>query len=228
MKKIAIIDQDTSSTKLHIFEVLDTGIKEVFRKKIETRLGDNMGSNGGVIEKESLQRAVKTLNELKELCLSQETDSVEVVSTEVLRKAVNAEEAQSTLRRETGLLLRVLTQEEESQMFFSGVTADLEWDGKIAAIDIGGGSVQFMCGTKGRLERHELLKTGALFLRNLFFKEDTPTEEEYARLEKSVEQAISHIDYKLPPDTPLIHGSTSVLNFYKEGGNSYDFLFLFC
>lgn len=219
MKKIAIIDQGTNSSKLHIFACDENGSpREIMRKKAETRLGDEMAIRGDIIQEEPVLRTVAALRDFKETCSQHDVHSIEVVSTEVLRKAKNAQEVLERIIRDTGLHIKVLNQEQEAEMFWHGITLDFTWDRQIAAIDIGGGSVQFMYGTREKLQTHELLPLGTLFLRNTFITHDAATREEFEKIESYIQEAIAHITYTLPPDTPFIHGSSSVLNCYQEAG----------
>lgn len=219
MKPFAIIDQGTNSSKLHIYgEDKDGSLREVRRESAETRLGDNLEQNDHKISDGALKQTLTALKRFREIAKEIGVDRIEAVSTEIMRKAANAPDACARIEEETGIRMKILSQEKEARVYWHGVTSDFSWDGKIAAIDIGGGSVQFMYGSKDNLEGHELIKTGTLFLRNKYIAQEPATEEEYANIENAIKQAVAHINYKLPSDTPFIHGSTSVFDFYREAG----------
>src|SRR3989344_6913233 len=104
------------------------------------------------------------------------------------------------------------------RLFWHGMTAVFEWEGQIAGIDIGGGTVEFMWGTKDKLEGYKLLKTGVLVMREKYIKSDPATEEEFGLMESEIRKEIVDLEIKFSPETPFIHGSTSVIDFYREAG----------
>jgi exopolyphosphatase/guanosine-5'-triphosphate,3'-diphosphate pyrophosphatase len=95
---------------------------------------------------------------------------------------------------------------------------DFDYEGIVAAIDIGGGSVQFMRGDKNGLQGRHHYKTGTLFLREKFIHGEPPTETEYAEIEAFITQQIQDLTISFPAGTPFVHGSSSVIHFFEEAG----------
>jgi exopolyphosphatase/guanosine-5'-triphosphate,3'-diphosphate pyrophosphatase len=95
---------------------------------------------------------------------------------------------------------------------------DFSYDGVVATIDVGGGSVQFMRGDKQGLQGKHHYKTGALFLREKFIHGEPPTDAEYAEIEHFITEQIQDLDITFPKGTPFVHGSSSVIDFFEEAG----------
>jgi exopolyphosphatase/guanosine-5'-triphosphate,3'-diphosphate pyrophosphatase len=95
---------------------------------------------------------------------------------------------------------------------------DFSYDGVVATIDIGGGSVQFMRGDKKGLQGKRQYKTGALFLREKFIHGEPPTEAEYDEIERFIAEQLQDLDITFPVGTPFVHGSSSVIDFFSEAG----------
>lgn len=83
------------------------------------------------------------------------------VATEAVRRAANGRAFLGRCRRGLGLDVRVLNPREESRLAFRGATAGLRAR-HVAAVDIGGGSTQFMTGPPGRLRAARSLPLGCV------------------------------------------------------------------
>ena len=51
-----------------------------------------------------------------------------------------------------------------------------------------------------------------------FIKSEPHAEAEYEAIEAYINEHIKDIDVVLPPDTPFIHGSSSIIDFFTEAG----------
>lgn len=216
MKKLAIIDLGTNSLKvLHIEAENIDSIKVISKEKHEVRIAEGLETHGNVIQQEPLERVISVLKDIKANA-DATNEEVYIFSTEVMRKALNANEVVKEIEIKTGIPLRVLSHEDEAKVFWHGATYDFPEGMKIVAIDIGGGSVQLMYGTKDKLEKYYLFKTGALVLRERFIKSEPATEDEWNSIEEYIEKESEIVDILVEENTPIIHGSGSVIDFYKE------------
>jgi exopolyphosphatase/guanosine-5'-triphosphate,3'-diphosphate pyrophosphatase len=214
MKNKLILDVGTNSIKYFHFLLQNRKWELINKGKIENRLGDGIDGQG-LISRYAIDSCINTI---KQILLSVKYDNCacKAFGTEVFRAAKNANEVIETIKRETSIEIQILTQKQELEIYWKGLIRDFDYDGIIAAIDIGGGSVQFMYGNKKGLQGCHYLKTGALFLRNQFIKSEPPTVEEYSQIENYIREQIKNITIQFPPETPYIHGSTSVIDFYTE------------
>jgi exopolyphosphatase/guanosine-5'-triphosphate,3'-diphosphate pyrophosphatase len=209
-----IIDIGTNSIKYFRFLPQNRKWELINKGKIENRLGDGIAEQG-LISRYAIDSCINTIKQIL-LSVGYDNCACKAFGTEVFRAAKNANEVIETIKRETNIEIQILTQKQELEIYWKGLIRDFDYDGIIAAIDIGGGSVQFMYGNKKGLQGCHYLKTGALFVRNQFIKSEPPTVEEYLLIERYIKQQIESITVQFPPETPYIHGSTSVIDFYTE------------
>lgn len=216
---LAIIDIGTSSTKLLIVCVEGGAIKKVLHKERVEEIVDEQGVKGtmsGFISEKSTRKKIEILNSFKEKIRNFDVDKTEVVSTDVLRQSSNSEEVVSGIKNQTGLDANVISQEREMELFWKGVSDDFPADMILSAIDIGGGSVQFMWGTKGNLKGHKLLRTGVFRLREELNLGDPLSCDDIERYEARINEEINELSVEFSPETPMIHGSSEVISYYQE------------
>jgi len=210
-----IIDIGTNSLKAFVFDVSTKAPKNIKTIKEKNRLGNYLLENNTISE-EGIKITIDKIKALKFEIKEFENNSITTFGTEIFRRSNNNDYFSDRLFKETGIEIIVLSQEKEAEVFWKGIVNDFNWNGLIAAIDIGGGSVQFMYGSKEKLLKVYKLNTGALFLRNKFIVNEPPKETDYNKIEEFIRNEIENIDIIFPPNTPFVHGSTSVIDFFME------------
>ena len=214
--KLGIIDLGTASTKLLIVEAYPDGrVDELLKTKEESRFGEYMDRYDNHILPERVQKNIDILKNFQDILTEHGVEKAHIFSTEVLRKAANTEEVVETIQNAVDIPLMVLEQHQEAEIFWNGITSDFTYEGQIAGMDIGGGSVEFVYGTKGHLEGYKPLPFGAMSLREKFLTTNPPTEVDYKKLEAFVRESIFDLDVQFDPDTPFIHGTSAVLDYYQ-------------
>lgn len=215
MEKQVIIDIGTNSIKYFVFSFQSEKWEIINKGKIENRIGDEISEEQGLISEKATNDCI---NAIKQILSSNQSVNFEckAFGTEIFRITKNANEVIESIKKQTNVEIQILSQKQELEIYWNGLVKDFDYNGIIAAIDIGGGSVQFMYGDKNGLQGCHYLKTGALFLRNQFIKTEPPTVEEYSQIENYIREQIRDIAIQFPSETPYIHGSTSVIDFYTE------------
>lgn len=213
----AVFDVGTNSLKVFVYSSANPP-RLLHKSKVENRLGENLAENGHKIPMQNVMKTAEHLNLMFEALQPYEISEVAAFGTEIFRTAENAEDVVAILADLTGIAIKILTPQQELEYYWQGLVKDFNYDGMIAAIDIGGGSVQFMYGTKEKLLQTHHLQTGALVLRQQIVKHEPASEKEYQAIEEQIKDAVKDINIKFPPKTPFIHGSTSVIDFYTEAG----------
>jgi exopolyphosphatase / guanosine-5'-triphosphate,3'-diphosphate pyrophosphatase len=218
-KKFVIIDLGTGSVKSLIVEAEKNGnFRILHQERIEPSPGKGMLGANETVSDESVRKNIETLEYFISKAKEHGAKNIHIISTEVLRKAKNKDAVLEKISEAVGILPVVISQEQESQLYWKGITADFPDKMEIAAIDIGGGSIQFMYGTKNNLRGHKLLQTGVFRLKEKFQTSDPFSEKDIFNIEKAIRDEIADLDIKLSPDTPYLHGSSAVIYFYESIG----------
>jgi exopolyphosphatase / guanosine-5'-triphosphate,3'-diphosphate pyrophosphatase len=218
-KKFTIIDLGTGSVKSLIVETQkNDNFRILHQERIEPCPGKGMLDANENVSDESIRKNIKTLEHFISKAKGHGAKDIHIISTEVLRKAKNKEAVLQKISDAIGILPIVISQEREAELYWKGITADFPNKMEIAAIDIGGGSIQFMYGTKNNLRGHKLLKTGVFRLKEKFQTSDPFSKEDISNIEKVIRDEIADLDIKFSPDTPYLHGSSAVIDFYKSIG----------
>lgn len=216
MKK-AVIDLGSSSTKLQIFEINGVEHSLLFKKKFDSRLGEGLGDDL-MITPEALTRNIAVLKEIMEILSEYEVTAVPFMfSTEILRKARNADMVIDQLNEVVQTTVRVLTHNQEAELFWTGATQELAPEQEALALDIGGGSIQVIHGTKNKTSQALLFNTGAFYYLDNFLKHDPALSSEFEAMEdfiwKQLQESLM-ADFRESP--VFIHGSGDVLSLYRE------------
>lgn len=109
-------------------------------------------------------------------------NDIRIVGTEVLRAASNGAAVSEALSREVGLPIAVLSGVEEANLAFHGATSGLEIaSGRVAVLDVGGGSTEYIVGASGRVLSARSLPVGALRVASQWLHRDPAPEDDLQR-----------------------------------------------
>ena len=188
MKKYAVIDIGTNSTRLLIASV--EGDKMVDREKhlITTRMGQGVDENK-IINQETILRNVAALKELKELSESKGVNEFIVFGTSALRDAKNASEFIDLAKKDLGLTVDILDGQTEARYAFLGVSEQYKGE-PIIIMDVGGGSTELICAAKGRILNSISFDMGAVRMTERFIKNDPPIDRELRDISHMVQETL--------------------------------------
>jgi exopolyphosphatase/guanosine-5'-triphosphate,3'-diphosphate pyrophosphatase len=164
----AVIDIGTNTVKLLVAEVEDGQVTPIVSKDQMTRLGE------GVNHTKHLSRAAvaRTIEAIHHFSLDANdlgVSEVLALTTSAARDAGNCQEFLEEVRRQCGLDVEVISGEREAELIFRGVCSDPLWSKRrILVMDVGGGSVEFILGSAGNIERCRSLPLGAVRLTEQF------------------------------------------------------------
>lgn len=150
--RLASIDIGTNSMRLLITDYENTFTQR--EKFVDvTRIGRGVDRQGQISE-EAMVRNLFALKNFVEKARQKNCEEIFIMGTSALRDSSNKEEFIQRAKKETGLSVRILSGEEEALLGFYGVAADIQEEGHVLILDIGGGSTEFILGEK---------KSGILF-----------------------------------------------------------------
>jgi exopolyphosphatase / guanosine-5'-triphosphate,3'-diphosphate pyrophosphatase len=154
----AVIDLGTNTFHLLIAEPKPDGTHRIlFRESRPAKIG-KAGINQNVITSEAIDRALVVLRYFRQKLDEFGVDpaAVQAIGTSAIRVARNQPEFVARVRHETGIVIRVISGDEEAGLIYAGIRAagalaSLETGQTALVVDIGGGSVEFILGTQDRV-----------------------------------------------------------------------------
>lgn len=188
-QRLAAVDCGTNSLRLLIVEYVDGEIREILRTMEIVRLGQGVDATGE-LNLEAIARTEDTLATYVEMMRTHQVTAVRMVATSATRDVKNRDEFFAMTARLLGQIVpgaraEVITGEEEAQLSFTGAVSDLDpADGPFCVIDLGGGSTEFVVGTKeGEILGTHSAQMGCVRLSERILRQDppSPTELEIAR-----------------------------------------------
>lgn len=157
IRREAVIDIGSNSVRLLVADMEGRHIVPVTKKLNTTRISAGQGP-GGILSHEAMERTVSAVSDFHRLAAGMGAFRVFCFATAAVREAANRDVFIRLVNRRTGLLPRVLTQEEEAAAGFAGVGHGE----KRGVIDIGGGSTEFAMGSGPRPALKLSMRVGAV------------------------------------------------------------------
>jgi len=171
IRYIAAIDVGTNSVHM-IIALADTStniINIVDKEREMLRLGWGLGANKQ-ISQQTINKTIKTLIKFKKICYSKNA-IIRAVGTSAVREAKNSDYFIKKIKNETGINIEVISGVEEARLIYKGIINTLPlYDKNILAIDIGGGSTEFIIGCKEKIKYSNSLKMGTVRFTEKYFK----------------------------------------------------------
>jgi exopolyphosphatase / guanosine-5'-triphosphate,3'-diphosphate pyrophosphatase len=167
-QRIAAIDVGTNSIHMVIVEQQRHGYRVIDREKDMAQLG--RGSlEGRPLTDEAIQRGVAALQRMAGIAERWQVDRTIAVATSAIREAPNGRRFITAARKASGIDVRVISGEEEANYIWRAVRSAIDFHGGTAlAIDIGGGSVELICGTQSEVFLTRSEPVGALRISQMF------------------------------------------------------------
>jgi exopolyphosphatase/guanosine-5'-triphosphate,3'-diphosphate pyrophosphatase len=138
------LDLGTNNCRLLIARPTEDGFVVIDAFSRVVRLGEGLAGSGRISE-EAIDRALGALAVCADKLRRRRVTLARSVATEACRRAVNARHFVERVRRETGIVLDIISPEEEARLAMLGCHRLLEpGDGPALIFDIGGGSTELI------------------------------------------------------------------------------------
>lgn len=213
MNKKAVLDIGSLKVKISIFD--KTNKQRLSSDSHLTLLGKGIDKQG-TINKESIELLNIALRDIASHLHENNIDDISIIGTEALRKAENIEIVHQLIKKYFPKhQLEVIDQHREAELFFSAVSKTFP-DKEIAAIDIGGGSIQIIIGkfdskTNNIEIKHKYnLNTGTYKLQQKYSPDNHVISKDLKKARNEIEKTFKVVDISAPT---LIFGSTCMLDF---------------
>lgn len=206
-RRLAGIDIGTLTCRLLIADVPAAGpLKERCSERRILRLGEGVDRSKR-LKPEAIERVLDCLREWRRLIDGYQVHGKTAVATSAVRDAENRNEFLERVKAETGFDVEVLTGEEEAQRTMLGIRSGLPPDiADVLALDIGGGSTEFILARQGQQLVVRSIDLGVVRLSERVLHHDPPTREEMEQARAWVQKATTQALAAMPPNT----GSTFV------------------
>ena len=196
--KLAALDIGTNSFHLIVASISDNGNFEIIdREKEVIRLSAGNIGDVKIIQPESIQRAIDAIKRFKEIADSHQA-TIRATATSAVRESLNKDEFISRVLENTGVEIEVISGLEEARLIYLGVLKAIPvFNKKTLAIDIGGGSTEFIIGLKNNILYSNSLKLGAVRLTQRFFSDYILTDENIEKARFWVKGVVAPIQKRI-------------------------------
>jgi exopolyphosphatase/guanosine-5'-triphosphate,3'-diphosphate pyrophosphatase len=202
--RVAVIDFGTNTARLLIADRVTAGeFRHVYIQREIVRMGGGFSKAEGLAP-DAMDRGLSCLARFSERIREHQVSSVRAVATSAVRDARNGAAFVESVRRETGIELRVIDGVSEGSLTLAGVLAglDRQYD-EILVVDIGGGSTEYTVARSGQADYVRSLPLGVVRLtegKGNIAAMERKIRKELAALRHDMEEA----DYHILGGTPLI------------------------
>jgi len=223
-KRFAVMDLGTNTFHLLIAEGNIGNFHEIVHEHIAVKLGEG-GINKGTILPVPFERGITTMKQFSKQISDNNTHRIKAIATSALRNAANGKEFIERVKTEAGIDIEIVDGNREASFIYSGVKASgLLSDRNSLIMDIGGGSVEFIIGSRSELIWKQSFEIGAARLMERFHHTDPipPASIEALNLylENCLNDLFSAVE-EIPVDN-LIGSSGAFETFAELVDNSFD------
>jgi exopolyphosphatase/guanosine-5'-triphosphate,3'-diphosphate pyrophosphatase len=191
MRRIAVVDLGTNSTRLLVADVEDGAVYELERRTVVTRFGEGVDATGRLSDA-ALGRVDEALGDYREVIDRLGAERVVAVATSAMRDAENGPAYREHVKQQFGIDARTISGDEEAKLSFLGATAGRADGASTMLVDIGGGSTEYVVGTPGEdPEFHVSTRMGSVRHTERFLATDPPTSDEVDALRADAERMLS-------------------------------------
>ena len=191
MKRVAVVDIGSNSTRLLIADVDEHGATQLERRTNVTRLADGVDQTGRLSD-DAIARVDGPLSDYSKLIEEHRVEVTIGLMTSAVRDAANGDAFVARVRDVYGIDARVLPGDEEARLTFLGATAERDDAEHVAVVDIGGGSTEIVTGAGFSTS----LQMGVVRFTERHLHHDPPEPAELQRLTAAVREVL---DAVLPP-----------------------------
>lgn len=178
-RRFAGIDIGTLTCRLIIADLSpNMPLKELRSERRILRLGEGVDQNKR-LSQAAMDRVIQCLRDWKAVIETYRVDGCTAVATSAVRDAANRAEFLERVKREAGFDVEVITGDEEARRTLLGIRSGLPTGvTEMLALDIGGGSTEFILDRPGQDPVVRSIDIGVVRLCERLLHHDLPTSEE--------------------------------------------------
>jgi exopolyphosphatase / guanosine-5'-triphosphate,3'-diphosphate pyrophosphatase len=181
-RRLAGIDIGTLTCRLLIADLAPGHpLTEILADRRILRLGEGVDQTKR-LSPVAMDRVIHCLQEWREVVNGYHVEASSVVATSAVRDSMNRDEFLERVKREVGFEVEIITGEEEARRTLLGIRSGLPAGvTDILALDIGGGSTEFILDRPGQKPITRSIDIGVVRLCERVLHHDPPTAEELQR-----------------------------------------------
>ncbi|WP_194776600.1 Ppx/GppA phosphatase family protein [Pararhodonellum marinum] len=188
--KAAVIDLGTNTFHLLLVQLKEDGFETIYKEKVPVKIGQG-GISHNYIASDAQKRAFHTLKHFKHLIDGEGINQVFVFATSAVRNASNGREFVKEVKRQLDFEVQVISGQEEAQLIYEGIKLSGSLNGATyLMMDIGGGSVEFIIGTKEEVLWKQSFEIGGQRMLDLFHYHDPILPEEVEKLNEYLQEKL--------------------------------------
>jgi len=201
--RLGLIDIGSNSVRFVVFDRLSLSPVSLFNEKALCGLARALPITGK-LDREGRELAERTITRFVALARGMALGRLDVIATAAVREAEDGPAFVADLEKRLRIKIRVLSGEEEARLVGLAITATVPGaDGVVG--DLGGGSLELVDISEGRIGTHATLPLGALRLQQTI----NNSKDEKIGLAKLIETSLSEIPWL---------GNMRGRTFYAVGG----------
>jgi exopolyphosphatase / guanosine-5'-triphosphate,3'-diphosphate pyrophosphatase len=201
--KSAIVDIGSNTIRLVIYQHFNDGRnKEIENVKAVARLRNYLTGEGRLSEK-GIEKLLQVLKGIKEIIVFHQISSVRCVATATIRQSINKRDVISKVKEETGLVIEILSEEQEAYFGCLAVVSTTPVETGIT-VDIGGGSTEVTYFKNRKMIEFHSYPFGVVSLKQQFIKGDSITEEERLELNHFLLKQFSDLPWLKDKHVPIV------------------------
>ena len=177
--RLAGVDIGTLTCRLLIADLSPSGrLIEIRSERRILRLGEGVDQTKQ-LSVAAMDRVLQCLKEWREMIDASHVDAAAAVATSAVRDAKNRDEFLDRMKREAGFEVELISGEEEARRTMLGIRSGLSPDvTDVLALDIGGGSTEFILDQSGQKLAVRSIDIGVVRLCERLLLHDPPTDGE--------------------------------------------------
>ena len=178
-KRLAGIDIGTLTCRLLIADLLPNGsLNELRSERRILRLGEGV-DRSKQLKDSAMERVIQCLKEWRAVIDSYSVAASTAVATSAVRDAANRQEFLDRVKHALGFDVELISGEEEAYRTMLGIRSGLPNNvTDVLALDIGGGSTEFILDRSGQAPIVRSIDIGVVRLNERMLQHDPPTHEE--------------------------------------------------
>jgi len=195
--RVAAIDCGTNSIRLLIADIEGDNFREIIRSMEIVRLGERVDETGK-FQLEAIARTLAAVDIFALEIAKRGVQKIRFCATSATRDATNRHLFVDGVRERLGIEPEVISGDEEAALSFSGAIQDLSpADGPFLVVDIGGGSTEFVFGTKN-VQFSKSVNIGCVRMTERHFMNDPVHQQEIDRARVDIQEAIANAEVTVP------------------------------